>query len=219
MAAACALLCGTHPAHAARRARAPAASTPHAHKPARTRTSPGPARGRLEQPCTRAPVPPARGACTRAGQPRTQGARAPRSGGLHTGRPTTDTSTPPGRKTTNQRHKYAPRGGKDAEKMLRARKDTTPETPIDLGCGKTGRPLGKNVYLNVDVVCLSTNAARGCSTLGQFWGLAVSCDGTALPAAVLCAVNGTGCVALMWCAAPLAADPARAGWQWRSNLT
>ena len=111
-----ALLRGTHPAHAARRARAPAASTPHAHNPARTRTSPGPARGRLEQPCTRAPVPlRLGGACARAGQPRTQGARAAlRSGGLHTGRPTTDTSTPLGRKPTNQRHKYAPQGGKDA---------------------------------------------------------------------------------------------------------
>ena len=52
----------------------------------------------------------------------------PHLGGLHTDWPTTDTSTPLlGRKTTNQRHKYAPRGGK----MLRARKDTTPETPID----------------------------------------------------------------------------------------
>ena len=61
-----------------------------------------PACGRLERPCTRAPVPPARGACTRAGQPQTQaclwppraalhtGTRAPRSGGLHTGRPTND---------------------------------------------------------------------------------------------------------------------------------
>ena len=69
-----------------------------------------PACGRLERPCTRAPVPPARGACTRAGQPRTQ--VRPRGGK----QPTNDTSTPPGR------------GGKGA---ACARKDTTPETPVD----------------------------------------------------------------------------------------
>ena len=52
----------------------------------------------------RAPAPPARGACTRAGQPRTQ--VRPRGGK----QPTNDTSTPP-----------------RAEKMLRARMGATPE--------------------------------------------------------------------------------------------
>ena len=83
------LLRGTHPAHAARRARAPAASTPHApghHSPRHTTGA------RLAQPWT-CLWPPRAALHT--------GARAPRSGGLHTGRPTTDTSTPPGRKTTN----------------------------------------------------------------------------------------------------------------------
>ena len=113
----------THPAHAARRARALAASTPHApgHSPRRTCArhgamahamahamalalhSSGPADlpvacGRLEP---RAAVhtgvhrraPGSGGLCTRAGQPRTQ-------------------VRPPGRKTTNQRDKYAPRGEK-----------------------------------------------------------------------------------------------------------
>ena len=89
------LLRGTHPAHAARRARAPVASTPHAaghhshaahlpvaalsglahgrpcpplgglaHGPANHKHKP--ACGRLERPCTRAPVNPAGGPCTRA---------------------------------------------------------------------------------------------------------------------------------------------------------
>ena len=95
------LLRGAHPAHAARRARAPAASTPHApghHSPRRTGA-------RLAKPWT----------CL--WPPRTAlhtGARAPRAEGLHTGRPTTDISTTPGRKTTNQRHTRAPWGGKYA---------------------------------------------------------------------------------------------------------
>ena len=71
------------------------ATTAHA-APALALHSPGPACGCLERPCTRAPVPRARGACTRARQPRTQ------------------VYGPWGEKTTNQRHKDAPRGGKDA---------------------------------------------------------------------------------------------------------
>ena len=104
----------THPAYAARRARAPAAaSTPHAlgHTPRRTCA-------RLAQlwACLWSPRAalhtgartPRSGACTRAGQPWTQ-------------------VRPPGRKTINQRHKYAPRGGE----ILRARMGTTPKTPVD----------------------------------------------------------------------------------------
>ena len=97
---------GTHPAHARRTTRAPAASAPHAHTPARTRqpwTCLWPPRAALA--CTRAPVPPARGACKRAGQqPRTQ-------------------VRPPGRKTTNQR--------RTTTKRCCASEDTSPKTPID----------------------------------------------------------------------------------------
>ena len=102
---ACCLSAARHAPRAC--ARAPAASsTPHntaAHAPGhhspRRRTG-----ARLAQPwkCLRPP---------RAAL-HTGARRAPRSGGLHTGRPTTDTSTPPGWKTTNQRHKYAPRAGR-----------------------------------------------------------------------------------------------------------
>ena len=91
---------GTQPAHAARRARAPAASTPHApghHSPRRTGA-------RLAQPWT-CLWPPRAALHT--------GARAPLQGLAH-GPANHGHKYAPGRKRTNQRHKYAPRGGKDA---------------------------------------------------------------------------------------------------------
>ena len=125
-----ALLRGTHPAHAARRARAPAASTPHApghHSPRRTGARLAqpwmPACGRLERPCTRAPVPPARrGACTRAGQPRT-----PACGRLE--RPCTRAPVPPARGACTRAGQRTTTH--EDEKMLRAHTGAKPETPID----------------------------------------------------------------------------------------
>ena len=87
--------------------------TPHAH-------SPGPACGRLdERPCTRARVPPARGACTRAGQPRTQ-VRL-RAGN---NQPTTQVR-PPGRKDAACPHEH--KAG-DADRWGTAERAAAPAT-------------------------------------------------------------------------------------------
>ena len=59
-----------------------------------------------------------------------KGARAPHSGGLHTGRPTTNT-TP--RRAPGTRH-HARTTTHDDEKMLRAHTGTKPKTPIDGAC-------------------------------------------------------------------------------------
>ena len=74
------------------------ATTAHVTPALALHRSPGPVCGRLERPCTAAlDLSVAASSGLAHGRP-----CPPARGGLHTGRPTTDTSTPPGRKPTNQ---------------------------------------------------------------------------------------------------------------------